>query len=208
MQPCGMFESEGPGEEMAAMAGRPANSDDLAQFVAALAAYSGRGAVSATLSMQEGMPWAILARADGSTVRAELATLDEQPLTASELEARARLAMPDTPIASMGLIRAPDAYYYGHKRDVALPVFRVIYDDEEDRRLYLDPRTGELAGFVDSATRNYRWWFNGLHRVDFVDALRQRPLWDMVTVPLMLGVSLLCAIGLCLGVRRLWRMRR
>jgi hypothetical protein len=49
----------------------------------------------------------------------------------------------------------------------------------------------------------HRWLHCGLHRLDFVQALRQRPAWDIVVVPPMLGVSLLCLIGLLLGGRRL-----
>ena len=43
-----------------------------------------------------------------------------------------------------------------------------------------------------------------LHRLDF-GPLNQRPLWDIVTLPLILGVCLLCVVGLWLGVKRLRR---
>jgi uncharacterized iron-regulated membrane protein len=208
MQPWGMFESEGPGREMAAMIGRPATSDDLVRFVSAVAAHPETGAVSISLSMQEGQPWAIMARADGSAVRAEFPSLTESPLAEAELAARAALMRPEDKIASQGLIREPDAYYYGHKREVPLPVYRIVYDDAEQTRFYFDPRTGELVNYVDAAGRGYRWWFNALHRMDFAEALRARPVWDIVTLPLMLGVSLLTVIGLVLGVRHLRRMAR
>jgi uncharacterized iron-regulated membrane protein len=208
MQPWGMFESKGPGAEMAAMMGRPATSDDLVRFVSAVAAHPETGAVSVTLSMQEGRPWTILARADGSAVRAQLPSLAEAPLTEAELAVRARLMRPEARIASHGLIDTPDAYYYGHKREVPLPAYRIVYADAEQTRFYFDPRTGELVNYVDAAGRGYRWWFNALHRMDFADWLRQRPWWDIVTLPLMLGVSLLTLIGLAMGIRHLWRLAR
>jgi len=205
MQPWGMFESKGPGKELAAMAGRPANAEDLARFVKAVSELDASGVVTADLSVQQGEAWAILAHADGSRVRTSLPDLDERPLSEVELEGRARLASEAAKIADMRMIHTTDAYYYGHKGEVSLPVFRIIHDDEEQRRFYIDPQTGELVGYVDGASRGYRWWFNGLHRMDFVPWLRARPIWDLVTLPLMLGVSLLCLIGLVLGIRRLRR---
>jgi hypothetical protein len=208
MQPWGMFESEGPGEEMMAMMGRPANSQDLVRLVSAVAAHPDSGAVSVTLSMQEGTAWAILAHADGTSVRAALPTLQDAPLTEADLAARAQAMRPGGKIASQGMIDQPDDYYYGHKREVTLPVYRIVYDDAEDTRFYFDPRSGDLVGYVDSAGRGYRWWFNALHRLDFAHWLRARPVWDIVTLPLMLGVCLLTVIGFWLGVKRLRKMAR
>lgn len=205
MQPWGWFESEGPGAQTRALAGRPPESADLAALTAALAARPHPGVVSAELAIQQGQPWALLSRADGSVVRASLPELAPRPLTGAELEQRARAAMPGTPIAAMGPMAGPDAYYYSHHNTVVLPVFRVIYGDPGATRLYLDPRTGELAGFADGPSRAFRWWHLGLHRLDFSQTLRARPVWDLVTLPLLLGVALLCLIGVWIGVRRLSR---
>lgn len=38
-----------------------------------------------------------------------------------------------------------DAYYYGRKRTVELPVYRAILDDVEETRLYLAPGSGVCA---------------------------------------------------------------
>lgn len=208
MQPWGMFESKGPGEEVAAMRGRPMNADDLRRFLAGIAAHPGEDVKSARLAVQDGEAWAILARADGGEVRADLPQLAERPLSPADLAARARTMRLGTPIAEQGIIARPDAYYYAHKGEVALPVWRIIYGDAENTRIYLDPRTGEVAGYADSVSRNYRWWFNGLHRMDFAGWLRQRPVWDAVTLPLMLGVSLLTVVGCALGFKRLRKMAR
>ena len=116
--------------------------------------------------------------------------------------------MPGTPIASQGLIARGDAYHYSHHSTPAvLPAWRVIYGDKDATRLYFDPRTGELIGFVDADSRAFRWWHLALHRLDF-SGLRERPLWDVVMLPLLAGVSLLCLLGAWMGAKRLTRRRR
>lgn len=205
MQPWGMFDSDGPGEEVAALAGRSPERADLESLLEALAQSERSDIVSASLSIQDGAAWAILAGSDGLQRRAALPALNDAPLSVEQLQVRARLAKPGTPVAQMEMISRPDAYYYGHKREIELPVLRAIYGDGEATRLYLSPRTGELVGFSDPTTRAYRWLFNGLHRLDFFHALRQRPLWDIVTLPLLGGVTLLCFIGSWMGIRRLRR---
>ena len=61
--------------------------------------------------------------------------------------------------------------------------------------------------FVDSGSRGFRWWHLALHRLD-LPALRERPLWDLVTLPLLAGVALVCLLGAWMGVRRLRRKER
>jgi hypothetical protein len=208
MQPWGWLESEGPGEELQALAGRPLQGADAAALVAALAAQPQPGVVSAEAAVQGGKPWAILVRADGSRTRAALPDLAHAPPPEAELAAMAVRARPGAPILEQGLIHEGDAYYYSHHNDPAhFPAWRVIYGDAENTRLYFDPRTGELAGFVHDGSRGFRWWHLALHRFD-VPGLRERPLWDLVTLPLLAGVSLVCLLGVWMGVRRLRRRER
>jgi len=205
MQPWGWFESEGPAAEAAAMRGRPMLAQDAALLLQALESAAPANAVRASLSVQQGKPFAVLADAKGESWRAVLPSLAPSPLDDMALAQLSAIARPGVRVASQELIRAEDAYHFGHKGKVVLPAWRIIYADEEATRLYIDPRTGEGLAKVDSAARAYRWLHYGLHRMDFTGALRSRPLWDIVTLPLMLGVSLLCLIGACLGGRRLWR---
>jgi hypothetical protein len=122
----------------------------------------------------------------------------------SELEALASRARPGA-TASSGLIRTEDAYYYSHHSPVVLPAWRVIYTGRDRTRLYFDPDTGELVDYVDGPARSFRWWHSALHSFDFASALRLRPVWDIVVLPLMAGVTILCLIGLWLGIRRIDR---
>lgn len=208
MQPWGWLESDGPGEELQALAGRPLEATDAAALVAALAAHPLPGVVSAEVTVQGGKPWAILVRSDGSRLRAALPGLAPAPPSSADLAAIAARARPGAPIVEQGLIREGDAYYYSHhNRERHFPAWRVIYGDAESTRLYLDPRTGELAGFVDDGSRGFRWWHLALHRLD-IPGLRERPLWDLVTLPLLSGVSLVCLLGAWMGLRRLRRTER
>jgi hypothetical protein len=208
MQPWGWLESEGPGEELQAMAGRQLDGVDAAMLVAALAAHPQPGVVSAEAAVQGGRPVAILVGSDGSRSRAALLTLAPAPLSEVDLAAIAARARPGVPILSQGLITEGDAYHYDHHSTPALlPAYRVIYGDAEQTRLYLDPRTGELVDFVDSGSRGYRWWHLALHRLD-LNGLRERPLWDFVTLPLLAGTALVCLLGAWMGVRRLRRKER
>ena len=210
MQPWGWLESEGPGEELQAMAGRPLEGRDIEALVTALAAHPQPGIVSAEAAMQGGEPWAILVRPGGSRTRAALPDLVLAPPGDAGLAAVAARAKPGAPIVEQGLIAEGDAYHYDHHNTPALlPAWRVIYGDAQNTRLYLDPRTGELVGFVDDASRGFRWWHLALHRLD-IPVLRERPLWDLVTLPLLVGVSLVCLLGMWMGLRRLmrWEHRR
>lgn len=202
MQPWGWLESEGPGEELQAIAGRPLATRDVAALSTALAAHPQAGVVSAEATVQGGKAWAILVRRDGSRQRAALPGLTPAPPTNAELLALVRA--PGKSLDRHGLITAGDAYHYSHHGEPFRPAWRAIYADAEATRAYLDPRTGELIDYVDSGSRQFRWWHLALHRLDFA-GLNARPLWDILMLPLMAGIALLCGLGVWMGVRRLRR---
>jgi len=123
------------------------------------------------------------------------------PLTRGELSA-ALTSGP--PIASLDLLRGEDAYYYGHKAPIRLPVWRAILADRQGTRLYIDPRTGGLIHALDTEARSFRWLMRGLHSFDF-PVLRIRPVWDFVVIPLLAMVTLVCATGTWMGVSKVRR---
>lgn len=110
---------------------------------------------------------------------------------------------PDVPL-HLEMLHEADDYYYSHHRAAAFPVLRARFDLPQAPTFYVDPRQGQLAGYVDRDTRWDRWLFNGLHRLDFA-ILRTRPLWDAVMITLCVLGVLLTASGLVLGWRRLQR---
>jgi hypothetical protein len=59
---------------------------------------------------------------------------------------------------------------------------------------------------VDRNGRWWRWLFSAPHSWDFSAALRQRPLWDIVVVTLLAGLSTLALTGLWLAIRYLKRL--
>jgi len=207
MNPWGMMESQGAGAEAAALAGRPPDGADAQALVAALRKGIPAGTVTAELSVQGGTAFAILSDARGRQARYSLPEFVPAPPAEAELRGKAAAALPGIPVASQRLIDEEDAYYYSHHGEVTLPVWRAIYRDADETRLYFDPATGELLRKVDAPARQFRWWHSALHRLDF-GPFNRRPLWDAITLPLMIGVSALCLIGLWLGIKRLRRSLR
>jgi len=117
------------------------------------------------------------------------------------------------PLAGLELLGREDGYYYAHKYEAKLPVWRAILADGEATRLYIDPASGALLRAVDSNGRRYRWLMKGLHSLD-LPGLRTRPLWDLVVLPLLAMVTLVCATGTWMGIGKVrrdvrrWRKRR
>jgi hypothetical protein len=96
-------------------------------------------------------------------------------------------------------ITAEDAYYFSHHREqVRLPAYRLILGST---RYYFDAVSGELIAKIDAGGEEYRWFHKGLHRLDFTAVLRARPIWDIVMLFLMAGVTCVCATGAYIGVR-------
>jgi hypothetical protein len=102
------------------------------------------------------------------------------------------------------LMMQEDAYYFSHHHDLArLPIYRLILGN--GTRYYLDAVSGTLVAKLDDGAKAYRWWHEGLHRMDFTPAMRVRPRWDALMLVLMSGVTLLCVTGTYLGYRRLMK---
>ena len=125
------------------------------------------------------------------------------PLTAADLAAAALRIGGANAIASQEMLAREDAYYFAHHDDVVLPVYRIILNDADATRFYLDPTTGALLRRADADARWQRWLFSGLHRLDFTAGLRARPLWDLVMIVLLVGGIGLSATGVYLAIRRI-----
>jgi len=65
---------------------------------------------------------------------------------------------------------------------VRLPVYRIVLNDAESTRYYLDPTTGALLARLDTNRRWRRWLFGAIHRLDFAAWVRVRPAWDMILI--------------------------
>jgi len=125
------------------------------------------------------------------------------PLTAADLAAAAQRIGGANAVASQEMLAREDAYYFAHHDDVVLPVYRIILDNADATRFYLDPATGVLLKRADANARWQRWLFSGFHRLDFTEGMRHRPLWDIVMIVLLVGGIGLGATGVYLAIRRI-----
>ena len=111
-------------------------------------------------------------------------------------------------LASLIQLNHEDGYYFGIRQPVRLPVWRAVLRDPDRTRLYIDQASGQLLRQVNASDRAYRWWHQGLHRLDFNTGLRRRPLWDVVLLMLLAGVTALSALGAWIGLRQIAESRR
>jgi hypothetical protein len=141
---------------------------------------------------------------DGAKVRLDTGG-HLRSMSPSDLQAAARHAAGAEGVTAATLLRHEDTYYYGRREPVVLPVLRVIVNDPDHTRLYLDPLSGRVLGQIDSNGRWQRWLFDGLHRLDFSPLLRTSVIWSAVIVLLLAGGFGLSATGTYLAVRRVVR---
>jgi hypothetical protein len=106
------------------------------------------------------------------------------------------LSSPSGPgLASLIQLNREDSYFFGVRQPVRLPVWRAILRDRDRTRLYIDQTSAVLLRQVNAGDRRYRWWHEGLHRLDFNTGLRRRPLWDVVLLLLLVGVAAFNILG-------------
>ena len=206
MQPWGFLESRGGNERQNLSGAAP----QWAQVQTSLDAIRLRGMgdiVSLSAAPFAGNLFWLATHDDGRVAR-----LDDggnpAPATPHDLMQAAQLLAGEREIESASLLDAEDAYYFrfqgfAERDPLVLPVYRIMLNDAEGTRYYLDPSTAALLARVDAAERGYRWLFNGLHRWDFTATLRSRPLWDIIVLFLMLGSIAGVATGVYLAIRRI-----
>jgi hypothetical protein len=202
MNPWGWLRGTGIETESAAIAGAPRSSANLAVALQILA-DAGPAAVSLKAAPLNGENYFIAGSAGGERLR-----LNERgtpaPLGGADLKFLAQALDSVETRSTPKLATQEDDYYFSHHRELAvLPVYRLVLPS--GTRYYLDSVSGKLVAKLDAASRAYRWLHEGLHRLDFAPGLRARPLWDLVMLFLMTGVTVVCVTGACLGYRRLTR---
>lgn len=196
MNPWGALDGRGAGGELRSQIAGSATVGDVKRFLSVAEPVLAAGQfVQLQASTFNNKLYVIASRADGTQERLD-ANGDVAVIGNSEVEAViARL-----PVKSSELMETEDSYYYGHKNEAALPVFRVILDDAEETRLYINPESGAFRS-VDSSGRWSRWIRRGLHGLDF-SWLRVRPIWDIVVILLLAGVTAVCATGTWMAFKR------
>jgi hypothetical protein len=206
MGPFGPLQSR-PFPEARQIAGEMRWADARAVIQAALARPDSGQIVQIESAPLAGRAFALAHYQDGQTIRLDASGAEA---LVGDAELRAALEAAGGPLmgASFELLRREDAYHYSLHDDVELPVWRVRTAEENSRLVYLSAMSGRVLRTYDNAGRATRWLMSGLHSFDF-PGLRARPVWDIVVLPLLAGVTLLCAIGFWLAIDRVrkdWRM--
>jgi len=201
MNPWGFLESRGGSGETGRLEGQSAAWGEVRTSLAAMQVRS-VDAVSLTTAPLAGKLFWLATAADGTVTRFD-ASGNAAPLSEPELAEAAERIVEANGILAQGMLSEPDAYYFSHHDQVVLPVYRIVANDAERTRYYLDPTSGALLRRADANTRWHRWLFAGLHRLDFATWLRARPTWDIIMITLMLGGLAASGTGVYLAVRRI-----
>lgn len=201
MQPWGLLESR-PTVTRADLSGRMLGRDVKRMIDVARVLSEMGDLVQVRSAPVAGEPFAVMRWRDGSQVR--IGTEDVAPLLANDLMTTLEARLPALRGANLVHQEAEDAYYYGHKRDVALPVFRIELGDADATRIYVDPTTGEVRRIADGTAKRYRWLESAFHSFDW-PGIRGRPVWDIVVLPLLVAVTLACITGTWLSFSRVGR---
>jgi uncharacterized iron-regulated membrane protein len=201
--PWGLLESTDAEPERARLAGPPLSESRVKAAIHTVARGGGlSGAVSAAFAPVAGRLYFVIQGADGSRHRFDEAGV-AAPLTAVEIS---RIATDLGRGAGPERMTEEDAYFFSRRHaPVRLPVFRVAAGGADGTRYYLDPVSGDIEAKVDRNGKRYRWLHDGLHRIDFLPAIRRGSIGYVLVLLLMSGVLTVCMTGAYLGWRRLAR---
>ena len=204
MNPWGAFEGAGSFEERSRLQG---NAISSAEVIAIVEALGSTPLPNATVQLRsapiDGVLALIAKDSAGRATRLNGATLRPEPLPENIWSRVAELVGPDKAVRQSGFIESGDNYYFSHHEEASFPAYRIVFDDAERTRYYFDAGTAELIQKYDSDRRWNRWLFHGLHRGDFTSLMRQRPIWDLILLPLMIGVTIGAITGVWMGYSRL-----
>ena len=197
MNPWGLMEGASLAEARTRLAGDGFTGEEIRSFLGALAVKAPAGVQSVDSAPLGGRFFAALTYKDGSRVRTDNTGATNAIRTDEIIAATQRLAGNN---ATWTLLDIEDAYHYSLlKVRVTLPVIRVRSSGGDF--YYLDPVSGTLIDRADASERAYRWWYSALHRWDFSAALRSTLGRTLVMLPLLIGTTILCILGVYLAVR-------
>ncbi len=202
MTPFGFLDSDVGLADRAALAGTFTGAQ-MKRFLAGAAALAGDD-VAMEAAPLGGKLFVMVTDRQGGVSRLDA---DGQPAPLTAIQATAALhGLPGRKLAGLDRLDHEDAYYYsGFERKAAFPVYRARFADAEATTFYLDGRTGRPVEALDNTQRQSRWLRTGLHDFDFFAGLRARPVWDLVVLVLLAGVTAVCVTGAWLGMKRIGR---
>ena len=130
------------------------------------------------------------------------------PLTDEMLSEAAQHLLPDNRIARLQRLTVADNYWYSHRFPRPLPVMRMDFDDDIGSWIYVDLYSGRILSILNNEQRSYRWIFNLFHSLDAPFLLRNRPLWDVIMILLLLAGLAASCTGTVVAWRALKRARQ
>lgn len=206
MQPWGLFEGSGAGSEAQRLRGGSISIGEINKSLARLNQFSlSNAAVLLEGKNLRGELFLTSLDSELNKKRYNAASFEEVALTNRDLKSLAELMLPNEKIEQAEMLYEEDSYYFSHHNKVSLPVYKVVADNADKTIYYLSAADGSILKKVDSASKGFRWFHYGLHRLDFSRITRSRPLWDVIMWSLLSGVTLGVFTGLFLGVRRVYR---
>lgn len=199
MNPWGLLEGRGDGEFDERLAGA-ATWGDAKRFLEFAGSRAGSMNEFTQLRVApfDNEFYMLAMRPDGTSVRLDATGA---PATIDRADVEAAIRKIEAPVKSFELMHDEDSFYYGHKDEVDLPVYRAVLDDAEQTRLYINPVTGAFRAF-DSDARWSRWIRRGLHGFDFA-GIRERPVWDVLVLLMLAGVTAVCVTGTWMALKRI-----
>lgn len=100
-----------------------------------------------------------------------------------------------------------DEYYLQWKRDLPLPVYRILVDSPDKDRYYISPSTAYYK-HINKNRMARKWLFNASHYMH-IKWLYERPtLWTITVWTLSLGGIIVCGTGVWLSTKYLRRTFR
>jgi uncharacterized iron-regulated membrane protein len=199
MNPWGLLESSASGTAQAALSDE-IRAADLQAFLASAARAPPAGAAAIEAAPLGGRLFALERYRNGSVLRRDG---QGQPAPLRREELAGALAGAKLPVTDLALLSRPDDYYYpNYDGPAPLPVWRARLAGPGGQVLYLDPISGRIRLAVDGEARASRWIRVGLHDLDF-PILRARPVWDLVMILLLAGVTVGVVSGAWLSLNRI-----
>jgi len=143
--------------------------------------------------------------ADG---KSQLLALDGMPVSGFDQQRVIDIvkgSVTDPKTMKIDIIDQYDLYYLDRRQQRPLPVIRVLMNDADQTRYYVDAKSGRVVTTYSNRNWVSRWLTSALHSLNFPFLYNHRPLWDIVVISFMLGGTALCVTSLVLAWRTLGR---
>jgi hypothetical protein len=98
-----------------------------------------------------------------------------------------------------------ESYYLDRENQLPLPAIFVRFNDPARSMYYIDPKKARIVQSYNSNSRWNRWFYHGLHSLNFPWLYKHRPAWDIAVIFLLAGGASLAFTALLLAWNVLWR---